>query len=127
MLVEAEVYPNEKMALSKVFEDGLDEAEFDATSAGEPDMELDLLKGQQISIEIPDNSEHLDRLGFISRGYNVPISRAKTIVFLQGLFEHYLRLKSCHLYATNERFRKNVDMMPHDTCYDEPEAVLDGA
>lgn len=122
MLVEARVYPNEEIALSKVLERGLDEAKFDAAYAGGPDMEMDLLMGQQMSIKVPDNSEHLESLGSISRGYNVPISKAATIVFLQGLFEHYLELKSSHLYAENERFRKNVDMMPHDSFYDGPES-----
>ncbi len=121
MLIEAEIYPDEKTALSRVFEWGLEEGEFDAIYAGDPDMDLELLKGPQINLEVPDSPEYQKRVEFISKGFRVPISKAKSIIFLLGLFDHYLSLKNSHLHITNRNFRKRVDEMPSDPCYDDEE------
>lgn len=119
MLIEAEIYPDEKTALSRVFEWGLEEGEFDAIYAGDPDMGLELLKGPQINLEVPDSPEYQKRVEFISKRFRVSISKARSIIFLEGLFERYPILKDSSLYKTNENFRKRVDNMVHDTCYDE--------
>lgn len=119
-LVDAGCFHSEKEAIAHVFECGLHEAEFDAAQAGGPDMELRLLRGKLITIEVPDEPE---RLEVVSRGYKVPKPKAATIAFLQALFDQYLRLKGSPLYKTNKRFRRKVDRMPHDRFYDLPEEI----
>ena len=124
MLVKAGIYQDEKTASSRVFKDGLDEGEFDAAVAGDPDMDIDLLKGKQTTVEISDTPEDLKRLAYICRGYNVTIPKAASIVFLQGLFNHYLLLRDCRLYELDSHFRRKVNTMPHDGYFDEPEDKL---
>jgi len=122
MLVEAKCFVNEEEAKSCVFESGLYEAESDLSiSATEPDMDISLIEGIKITIEVTENPEYQQRLEFISRGFNISRNKAATIVFLLGLFEEYLRLKYCGLYKDDPAFRKKVDEMPHDGCYDEDE------
>lgn len=125
MLVKAKIYQREEEAITTIFEWGLDEAGVDVGLMGEPDMDLHLLKGRQITIELADKPGYAEALEIISRGYKFPLSKAATTIFLQGLFEHYYNLRDTSLYMTNAHFREEVDRMPHDPHYDiEPQNEL---
>jgi len=120
MLVEAKWFDNDEKAKTWIFEDGLSEAESDISMRSpEPDMDLSLLKGKLITVELNDKSEYRDRLELISQGFSVTIAKAATISFLLGLFNQYLLLKSSKLYQTDEHFRKTVSEMPHEWLYDQ--------
>lgn len=120
MLVEAKCFDDEEKAKTWVFEDGLSEAEFDISMGStEPDMDLSLLKGKPITVELNDKPEHRERLESISQGFSVTIVKAATISFLLGLFNQYLLLKSSKLYQKDKHFRKTVSEMPHEWLYDQ--------
>lgn len=122
MMVMANLLANEEKAKRRVFEDGLDEALSDIwRGATEPDMELSLLRGRQMTIEMPDNPQYLESLELISKTFGYTISKAATACFLLGLFEQYLWLKDSPLYRRDRFFRKQVDQMPHEIFYDFPE------
>jgi len=119
MIVRAGKCPSEKNVLQEIFEKGLGEAEFDSTIGGVPDMDMSLLRGKQIIITMDIVKSEFDRkLEFIKKGYEYPEDRVMSIVFLQGLFEYYPLLKGSELYLTDEKFKEEVDRMPHDLCYD---------
>jgi len=120
MLVEAERVANEEEAKTLAFEDGLDEAQSDIwMGSTHPDMELSLLRGKQIALEVPDTPEYMDQLEFIAQAFNVTLTRAASIAFLLGLLNQYLLLKGSLLYQQDRRFRRMVNEMPHDGIYDE--------
>jgi len=120
MLVKAKRVANEEEAKRLAFEDGLDEAQSDIwMRSTHPDMNLSLLRGKQIAIEVPDKPEYMHQLEFIAQGFNVTQTRAASIVFLLGLFNQYLLLKGSLLYQQDRRFRRMVNEMPHDGFYDE--------
>ena len=116
MLVEAEVYPNEKTASTRVFQHGLNETEFDAWTRTAPDMDFDVLRGEQAAIQVPDNTEYRERLEQISRQYKISVAEAAALSFLQGLFGHHLALEDSALYKQDTDFRRKVDEMPTDVC-----------
>jgi len=119
MLVKAKRVANEKEAKRLAFEHGLDEAKSDILIwSSQPDMELSLLRGKQITIELPDKPEYDYQLEFIAQGFNVTRDKAASIAFLQGLFDQYLLLRGSQLYQQDRRFRKMVNEMPHDLFYD---------
>ena len=120
MLVKAKRVANEEEALRLAFEDGLAEAQSDiCMGSTQPDMELSLLRGKQISLEVPDKPEYMHQLELIAQGFNVTRTRAASIAFLLGLFNQYLLLRGSLLYQQDVRFRRMVNEMPHDLCYDE--------
>jgi len=119
--VKAKCFDDEEKAKTRVFEDGLSEAESDiCMGSTEPDMSLSLLEGKSITIELLDNTEYQKRLEPISQGFNVTLAKAATISFLLGLFNQYPLLKSSRLYQKDKRFRKTVSEMPHEWLYDQP-------
>lgn len=120
LVIKAGLYEDGQLAVAAVFGWGLGEAEDDAEMAGEPDMDLGLLRGRQLKLSVPMGAQDRARLRAVARSYRMPVSRAATVVFLQGLFDHYLHLKSSASYRRDPAFRRAVDGMPHDFCYDEP-------
>lgn len=120
MLVKAKRVANEEEAKRLAFEDGLDEAQSDIwMGSTRPDMNLSLLRGKQIALEVPDKPEYMHQLEFIAQGFNVTQTRAASIAFILGLFNQYLLLKGSLLYQQDRRFRRMVNEMPHDGVYDE--------
>ena len=120
MLVKAKRVADEEGAKRLAFEDGLDEAQCDISMGStQPDMELSLLRGKQIAIELPDKPEYDYQLEFIAQGFSVTRDRAASIAFLLGLFNQYLLLRGSQLYQQDGRYRRIVNEMPHDGCYDE--------
>jgi len=119
MLVQAKCVLTEEDAKKFLFEEGLSEAEFDATYGGAPDiMDMSVIRGRQITIEIPDKPEYLQRLECISRAFGVSFSKATTIIMILGLGNvGYLSLKGSQLYRKDKQFRREVDEMPHDVVY----------
>jgi len=119
MLVKAKRVANEEEAKRLAFEHGLDEVKSDILmGSSQPDMELSLLRGKQIAIELPDKPEYDYQLEFIAQGFNATRDKAASIAFLQGLFDQYLLLRGSQLYQQDRRFRKMVNEMPHDLFYD---------
>jgi len=119
MLVQAKFVANEERAKTWAFEEGLEDVESDLSiGATEPDMELSVLRGKQVTIEVTDKPGYHHRLDVISKGYRVAPAKAASIVFLLGLFLQYLLLKDSTAYQEDSRFRKMVDRMPHDVCFD---------
>lgn len=60
MLVQAKCVLTEEDAKVFLFEDGLSEAEFDASYAGAPDIiNMSVIRWKQMTIEIPDKPEYL--------------------------------------------------------------------
>jgi len=119
IMVQAKLASDEDKAKKIVFEEGLDETEGDiAIGATEPDMEMSLLSGKKITIEVPDNPEYLQRLELVSQAFRVTRARAASIVFLLGLFDQYLSLKYSELYQKDKTFRRMVKEMPHELDYD---------
>jgi hypothetical protein len=120
MLVKAKRVANEEEAKTLAFEDGLAEAQSDISMGStEPDMDSSLLGGKQIALEVPDKPEYMHELELIAQGFNVTRTRAASIAFLLGLFEQYLPLRGSLPYQQDGRFRRMVNKMPHDGCYDE--------
>jgi len=119
MLVQAKCVLTEEDAKKFLFEEGLSEAEFDATYGGAPDIiDMSVIRGRQMTIEIPDKPEYLQRLDCISRAFGVPFSKATTIIIILGLGDiGYLSLKSSQLYRKDKQFSREVDEMPHDVVY----------
>jgi hypothetical protein len=128
MLVRATTYPDMEVALLRVFDTGLDEGEFDAALAREPDIFPDFLahifEAPKVAVDIPTTPEQVKRLESVSKGYRFSVSETATVTFLQGLFEHYLFLKGSSLYEADEVFHGAVDRMPHDVCYDNEEDFM---
>ncbi|MGB8706831.1 MAG: hypothetical protein WCD72_02620 [Dehalococcoidia bacterium] len=119
MLVKAKCVANEEEAKRLAFEDGLNEAKSDiCMGSPQPDMDLSLLRGKKIALELPNKSEYMHQLELISQGFKVTQAKAASIAFLQGLFDQYLLLRDSQLYQQDRRFRKIINEMPHDTCYD---------
>lgn len=120
MLVQAKCVLTEEDAKIFLFENGLSEAEFDASYAGAPDIvDMSVIQGRQMTIEIPDKTEYLQRLEFVSRAFGVPYSKTTTIIIVLGLGNTgYLSLKGSQLYRKDKQFRREVDEMPHDVAYD---------
>ena len=116
MLVEAQVYSSRETALIRVFEHGLNETEFDAWVEGGPEIHLNILEGEQASIQIPDSSEYAERLGFIIKKSQFSEEKAATLSFLQGLFDHRLALERSSPFKTNDEFRRRVYKMPSSIC-----------
>ena len=116
LFAQAGVYPTKELTLRRIFEHGLNETEFDAWVEGESHLDLGVLEGEYIEIELPQNPEYEDRLQFIAEKYELTISQAATIAFLQGLFGHGLSLQSSELYRTDATFREKVDGMPDGIC-----------
>jgi len=126
MLVEAKSFATEEKAKTFAFEEGLDEAESDiCMGSNQPDMGPSFLKGKEITIKLPDKPEYLQRLEFIRQGFNVTLTRAASIAFLQGLLNLWLILKDSRLYQEDTHFRKMVNEMPHDVCYDVMDPVFE--
>jgi len=120
MLVKAKCVANEEEAKSLAFENGLAEAQSDISMGStQPDMDLSLLRGKQIALEVPDKLEYMHQLELIAQGFNVTRTRAASIAFLLGLFDEYLLLRGSLLCQQDGRFRRMVNEMPHDGCYDE--------
>ena len=119
MIPRAGLCSSERQLLKDVFWEGLDEAEFDSTYAGAPDMDMNLLRGKQMTITIDIAKSKLDKkLQLIKRGYGFSEPKVLSTVFLQGLFQYYLLLKDTSLYKHDEKFKREVDEMPHDLFYD---------
>lgn len=115
---------SEKKLLQEIFLQGLDEAEFDSTVAGAPDMDMNLLRGKQKTITMDIAKSKFDRkLEVIKKGYGFSERKVMSVVFLQGLFEYYLLLKGTKLYIDDEKFKREVDRMPHDLIYDINDAL----
>jgi hypothetical protein len=109
--------------LSDILNEGLTEGEDDASMAGAPDGDENLIEywfaAPKMTIEVPATSDQLARLERISRGYGFSVDRTATVVFLQGLFiSEWLALRMSGLYKTDERFRNTVDEMPHAPCFE---------
>ena len=119
MLVKAKCVANEEEAKRLAFEEGLAEAQSDIyMGSTQPDMELSLLRGKQIALEVPDKPEYMHQLELIAQGFNVTRARAASVAFLLGLFNQYLLLRGSQLYQQDGCFRRMVNEMPHDLCYD---------
>ena len=119
MLVKAKCVANEEEATRLAFEEGLAEAQSDIyMGSTQPDMELSLLRGKQIALEVPDKPEYMHQLELIAQGFNVTLTRAASIVFLLGLLNQYPFLKGSLIYQQDRHFRRMVNEMPHDLCYD---------
>lgn len=119
MLVKAKCVANEEEARRLAFEEGLAEAQSDIyMGSTQPDMELSLLRGKQIALEVPDKLEYMHQLELIAQGFNVTRARAASVAFLLGLFNQYLLLRGSQLYQQDGRFRRMVNELPHDLCYD---------
>ena len=116
MLVEAEVYSSRETALIRVFEHGLNETEFDAWVEGGSETHHKILEGEQATIQIPDNFEYAERLGFITRKSKLSEEKIATLSFLRGLFDHRLALERSGLFKTNDDFRRRVYRMPTGVC-----------
>lgn len=115
LLLEAGIYRERQRALAEVFRRGLEEAESDvAMRAGGPDMDLSLLRGKPLDLSVPVTSSERDRVRAVALGFNMPQAKAATVVFLQGLFDHYLDVKDSVTYKHDPVFRKTVDRMPRD-------------
>jgi hypothetical protein len=106
MLVEAAVYPSAKIASTRVLEQGLNETEFHAWTQGAADMHFGVLKGEQVTAQVPDNLEYLWRLEHISKQHKISVAKAGTLTFLQGLFGHHLALEDSQLYKKDKDFSR---------------------
>jgi len=131
MLVEAGVYKEVETALTKCFKRGLEANESDIGIVGEsgrhePDMDMTLLQGKFVTIEVPSDPEFEKRLEFVSEKFAVPISEGGSIVLMLGLFHHYWELKHSQVYETNSDFRDKVRAMPHEPDEDMDESELSG-
>lgn len=118
MLVKAELYPNEEIASLYAYKRGLKEFEEDASLRFKHFLDQELLDGKQMSLDIMDHIDFSYSLVKLSEYYNESKSLIATNIFLKGLFDHYLELKDCKLYASDKEFRNEVDMMPHLAWYD---------
>lgn len=82
-------------------------------------MNMSLLRGKKATIVINiAKSKFKRRLEFIKKGYGFLESKVLTTIFLQGLFDYQPLLKGRKLYLTDEKFKAEVDRMPHDFFYD---------
>jgi hypothetical protein len=116
MVVEAGIYADKKVAVTRIFEHGLNEAAFDAWVEGAQSMELGGSEEEQLTIEAPDEPEYQERLALIGRKHQITEGKVTTLCFLQGLLDHHLALEDSQLYKTDEIFRKKVDEMPTEIC-----------
>ena len=108
--------------LSNIFMFGMNETIEDIalTGAFPPDMDKSLLQGKEIELEIPfelseDENEIVEK---IQKIFKIKRDTVLKAFFLWGLFDQWIALKCTEQYKKDSKFRKLIDEMPHDLCFE---------
>ncbi len=85
-----------------------------------PDMDKSLLRGKEIELEIPyelneDQKETVEEIQKLFKIKRKPVLKG---FFLWGLFDQWIVLKNTERYKKDPKFRKLIDEMPHDQCFE---------
>jgi len=109
--------------LSNIFMFGMTDTIEDLnTGAGEfpPDMDKNLLRGKEIELEIPYelNEDQNEIVEEIQKLFRIKRKTVLKAFFLWGLFDQWIVLKDTERYKKDPKFRKLIDEMPHDLCFE---------
>ena len=100
--------------------DTIEDLEIMGVNEFPPDMDKSLLRGKEIELEISyelseDQNETIEK---IQKFFKIKRKTVLKAFFLWGLFDQWIVLKNTERYKKDSKFRKLIDEMPHDLCFE---------